>query len=113
MEVNCRIRGFSGADADQSHPTLMSPLDAFWHLANLFAPAWGLAALLAGAIKGLWRREAKSLRWLRLWGWGCAGGSLAVIVSLVVLGRDGRMAGYALLVLGVALPQWYLLSIKR
>ena len=27
----------------------MSPLDAFWHLANLFAPAWGLAALLAAA----------------------------------------------------------------
>jgi len=91
----------------------MSPLDAFWHLANLFAPAWGLAALLALAIKGLWRREAKSLRWLRLWGWGAVGGCAAVVIALLLLGRDGKMAGYALLVLGVALPQWWLLSVKR
>ncbi|PTT76644.1 hypothetical protein DBR42_26610 [Pelomonas sp. HMWF004] len=91
----------------------MSPLDAFWHLANLFAPAWGLAALLALAIKGLWWREAKSLAWRRLWVWGGAGGSLALIAALALLGRDGKMAGYALLVLGVALPQWWLLSIKR
>ncbi|MFG6415519.1 hypothetical protein ACG02S_16610 [Roseateles sp. DC23W] len=91
----------------------MSPLDAFWHIANLFAPAWGLAALLAAAIKVVWRREAKALRWLRLWGWGTAGGVLATLVALVLWGRDGRMAGYALLVLGVALPQWWLLSVKR
>jgi hypothetical protein len=110
MDVNCRIRGFAATDAGQAR---MSPLDAFWHIANLFAPAWGLAALLALAIKGLWRREAKSLRWPRLWAWGAAGGSAAVIVALVLLGRDGKMAGYALLVLGVALPQWWLLSIKR
>jgi hypothetical protein len=53
------------------------------------------------------------LRWLRLWGWGAAGGCAAVILALAVLGRDGKMAGYALLVLGVALPQWWLLSVKR
>lgn len=91
----------------------MSPLDAFWHIANLFAPAWGLAALLALAIKGLWRREARSLAWRRLWVWGTAGGSAAVILSLALLGRDGKMVGYALLILGVALPQWWLLSVKR
>ncbi|RTL34389.1 MAG: hypothetical protein EKK53_26340 [Burkholderiales bacterium] len=91
----------------------MSPLDALWHLANLFAPAWGVAALLALAIKAVWRREAGGLRWLRLWGWGAAGGALAVIASLVLLERDGRMAGYALLLLGVALPQWWLLSVRR
>ena len=91
----------------------MSPLDAFWHIANLFAPAWGLAALLAVAIKLTWWREAKPLRWWRLWGWGAAGGVAAVLISLVVLGRDGRMAGYALLVLGVAVPQWWLMSFRR
>jgi len=91
----------------------MSPLDAFWHITNLFAPAWGLAALLAVAIKGLWRREAKSLGWRKLWAWGAAGGSVAVVISLILFGRDGRMAGYALLVLGVALPGWYLLSFRR
>lgn len=91
----------------------MSPLDAFWHFANLFAPAWGVAALLALAIKGLWRREAQSLSWRRLWAWGTAGGTAAVVISLLLLGRDGKMAGYALLVLGVALPQWWLLCLKR
>ena len=91
----------------------MSPLDAFWHIANLFAPAWGLAALLALAIKGLWRREARPLAWQRLWLWGAAGGTAAVIGSLILLGRDGRMAGYGLLLLGVAVPQWWLLSFRR
>jgi hypothetical protein len=91
----------------------MSPLDAFWHLANLFAPAWGLAALLAGAIKLVWRREAQGQRWTRLWGWGSAGGCLAVVLALMLLGRDGKMAGYGLLLLGVALPQWWLFSFKR
>ncbi|HEV6966579.1 MULTISPECIES: hypothetical protein [Roseateles] len=91
----------------------MSPLDAFWHLANLFAPAWGLAALLALAIKGLWRRETRSLAWRRLWTWGGAGGSLALVAALALLGRDGKMAGYALLLAGVALPQWWLLSFRR
>ncbi|MFN3860720.1 MAG: hypothetical protein ACK4R2_04535 [Roseateles sp.] len=91
----------------------MSPLDAFWHIANLFAPAWGVAALLALAIKALWRRQAGTLRWQRLWGWGAAGGSAAVILALLLLGRDGSMAGYALLLLGIALPQWWLLSVRR
>ncbi|MCE4552959.1 hypothetical protein [Pelomonas cellulosilytica] len=91
----------------------MSPLDAFWHIANLFAPAWGLAALLAVAIKAVWRREAKPLGWRRLWLWGAAGGTAATLMALVLLGRDGRMAGYALLVLGVALPQWAQLSFRR
>ncbi|CAM4057623.1 hypothetical protein [Roseateles saccharophilus] len=91
----------------------MSPIDALWHLANLFAPAWGLAALLALAVKGLWRREARALRWLKLWGWGGTGGTAAIVAALVLLGHDGKMAGYALLVLGVALPQWWLLSFRR
>ena len=91
----------------------MTPLDAFWHVANLFAPAWGLAGLLAAAIKLAWWREARALRWRRLWGWGSAGGAAAVVLSLVLLGRDGKMAGYALLLLGVALPQWFLMSFRR
>jgi len=91
----------------------MSLLDAVWHIANLFAPAWGLAALLGAAVKLVWWREARSLPWLRMWCWGAAGGAAAVLVSLVLLGRDGKMAGYALLMLGVALPQWWLLSFRR
>lgn len=86
----------------------MSPLDAFWHFVNLFAPAWGLAAMLALAMKALWRRDLKAVRWRRLWVWGGIGGSVAIVAALALLGRDGRMAGYALLLLGVSLPQWWL-----
>lgn len=91
----------------------MSPLDAFWHLTNLFAPAWGVAALLAAAVKLVWRRDAAALPWRRLWVWGGLGGSLALIAALAWLGRDGKMLGYGLLLLGISLPQWWLLSFRR
>lgn len=90
----------------------MSPLDALWHIANLFAPAWVVAALLAAAAKLLWRRELKSLSWRRLALWGGLGGSLATVAALVLLGHDGKMLGYGLLLLGISLPQWWL-TIRR
>ena len=88
----------------------MSPLDAFWHVANLFAPAWGVAVLVALAAKLIWRGDLKSVPWRRLALWGAAGGSIAVIASLVLLGRDGRMAGYALMLIGITLPMGWLLA---
>ena len=90
----------------------MSPLDAFWHIANLFAPAWCVAALLAGGVKLVWRRELKSLSWQRLALWGAAGGSLAVVAALVLLGHDGKMLGYGLMLTCISLSQW-LLMIRR
>ena len=87
----------------------MSPLDAFWHVANLFAPAWGVALLVAFAAKLIWRRDLKSLAWHRLALWGAAGGSLAVVTALVLLGHDGRIAGYALMLVGISVPQWWLM----
>jgi hypothetical protein len=88
----------------------MSPLDAFWHVANLFAPAWGVALLVAFAAKLIWRGDLKSVPWRRLAVWGAAGGSIAVIAALVLLGRDGRMAGYALMLVGITLPMGWLLA---
>ncbi len=90
----------------------MSPLDALWHIANLFAPAWGVALIVAGMAKLVWRRELKTLAWRRLALWGAAGGSLALIAALALLGRDGRMSGYALMLVGITLPQWWLMSRK-
>ena len=90
----------------------LSPIDAFWHLSNLFAPAWIVAALMALFIKLLWRREFKTLAWRRLALWGAAGGSLAAIVALALLGHDGKMLGYGLMLVGISLPQW-LLMIRR
>jgi len=88
----------------------MGPIDAFWHIANLFAPAWCVAALLGAAIKFAWRRELKSRSWHQLALWGAAGGSLATIAALVLLGHDGQVLGYALLLAGISLPQWWLMQ---
>ncbi|MDN3921072.1 hypothetical protein [Roseateles violae] len=90
----------------------MSPFDALWHITNLFAPAWCVATLLAGAAKLLWRRELKALSWRRLALWGAAGGSLALLAALALTGHDGKMVGYALMLLGISLPQW-LLMVRR
>ena len=40
--------------------------------------------------------------------WGGVGGSLGLLAALVLLGRDGKMLGYGLMLLVVALPQWAL-----
>ena len=84
----------------------MNPLDAFWHFANFFAPAWFVAALLALLSKLLWRQALRGMTWRRLALWGGIGGSLGLLVALVLLGRDGKMLGYGLMLVGVALPQW-------
>ncbi len=90
----------------------MSPLDALWHFANLLAPAWIAAALMAFGLKQLWRRELKNLSWRRLALWGGIGGCLGIMAALLLLGRDGKVAGYGLMILAIALPQW-LLSLRR
>lgn len=88
--------------------TILSALDLFWHLCNFLAPAWVVAALMAGALKLLWRQEVRHRGWRQLWLWGGLGGSLGLLGALMLLGRDGRMAGYGLMILAIALPQWAL-----
>ena len=80
----------------------MGPLDVAWHLLNLIAPALGLGLLSSTATKLIWRRALAAVAWRRLLlasGGAAAGVTLA---GLVVFGRDGRMATYALMVLAVA-----------
>lgn len=86
----------------------VSPFDALGHLINLLAPAWAVAALLALAIKAIWRRESQALAWRRLALWGGLGGTAAVLGGVAWLAHDGKMLGYGLMILGVVLPQWWL-----
>jgi hypothetical protein len=86
----------------------MGPIDALWHVSNLFAPALGVALILAALVKAVWRGQAGSFR--RLAVWGAAGGSLATLAALALFGRDGTMVGYALLLTGISLPQWWLVT---
>jgi hypothetical protein len=85
----------------------MGPLDAFWHLANLFVPALALGALTAALAKLLWRRELAAVRWCRLAGAAGAAGALVTLAGLVLLGRDGKMATYGAMVVACALTLWW------
>ncbi len=85
----------------------MGPLDALWHLANLFGPALGLALLAPALAKAIYRRELASVRFADL---ALAVGSACALVSLaalLLLGRDGRMLTYAALVVAAALVLWW------
>lgn len=86
----------------------MSALALLNHLANLLAPAWGMAALLAVALtwRGGWNNAAGRRFWRHL-AWLGATGSVVLVAGLVVQGRDGRMGTYAALVLVLgALAAW-------
>jgi hypothetical protein len=85
----------------------MSPIDALWHLLGLFLPALASGALAAAAAKALWRVELSGIRWLRLALWSGGAGSLALLMGLVVFGRDGRMLSYAAMLMAAALALWW------
>lgn len=85
----------------------MGPVDAFWHLSNLFGPALGMALLAPSLAKGLWRQELRAVRWLSLVGWTLGACALVVLAGLVLTGHDGRMSTYAALVLVAAVVLWW------
>ncbi len=85
----------------------VGPIDAFWHLANLFLPSLMLGALSAALAKLLWRRELGRVRWAPLAGAAAAAAALVALAGLIVFGRDGRIATYAAMVLACALALWW------
>jgi hypothetical protein len=85
----------------------VGPLDAFGHLINLVLPALGVAAVSALAAKLVWRSELGAVPFWPLTTAGFLAGLLAVLASLILFGRDGSMAGYALLVTACAISQWW------
>jgi hypothetical protein len=91
----------------------MDPLDAFWHLLNLFAPAVGTALLTTAGAKLLWRRELAGVRWQALALVAVAGGSAVTLAGLVIFGRDGRLATYGAMVLAIALTLWWRGFVRR
>ncbi len=85
----------------------MGPLDALWHLGNLFMPALLLGALSAAASKLVWRRELAGVGWKHLAGPACAVAALLTVTGLLVFGRDGKMVTYGAMVAGCALTLWW------
>ncbi|MEK8053477.1 hypothetical protein AACH10_24685 [Ideonella sp. DXS22W] len=85
----------------------MGPIDAFWHLLNLFGPAIGLGLIAPSLAKLLWRRELAAVPWRVLAQWVSGAGAGVTLAGLAVFGRDGRMATYAALVLATAAALWW------
>ena len=85
----------------------MGPLDAIWHLLNLFVPAAGLGLLAPALAKLLWRRELAGRPWWPLARMACAACAAVTVAGLVLLGRDGKMTTYAGMVVAAAATLWW------
>jgi hypothetical protein len=86
----------------------MTLYDILWHLLNFAAPALGLALLVPVLGRPFYKgRDA----WLPWWGQMLVNflvGVGALSGALWWFGRDGKMMGYAVLVMAVASSQWLL-----
>lgn len=85
----------------------MDPLQALWHVANLFVPALATGAVAAALAKVAWRRELATVAWRRLALPAAAACAVVVLAGLIVFGRDGRMATYAAMVAVCAAVLWW------
>jgi len=95
------------AGSSPTKDTHLGPIDAFWHLLNLFGPAAGLGLITPALAKLLWRGDLKSVAWpglaLRVFA-VCAA---VTVAGLVVFGHDGKIATYAAMVGACALSLWW------
>lgn len=84
--------------------------ELLWQLVWLVMPAWLLALLMVAASRLLWRGAG---RWRLPWGanWAALGlaGCCVLLGGLMLLGEDGQMLTYAVLVVTNATVQWLLL----
>jgi hypothetical protein len=91
----------------------MGPIDAFWHLLNLFGPALGVGAIAAGLAKLLWRRELAGRPWRALAGPAMLAGVAVALAGLVLTGKDGAMSTYGAMVAACALALWWAGFVRR
>jgi hypothetical protein len=87
--------------------TAMGPLDLLNHLLNFMAPAAAVAVLLALSVKVLMRKVAPASSLSAQIAINFVVGVLVLVAGLVVFGRDGKMASYAIMVLACASSQWW------
>ena len=85
----------------------MGFFDALNHLFNFLLPALVLAAIAAALSKGLWRRELAGVRWLALFQAAAVMNLVALVLGLLIQGRDGRMATYGLMLLACTAGLWW------
>ena len=85
----------------------MGPLDAIWHVLNLFGPAIGLALVASSLAKWLWRRELAAVPWPGLVQWVAVACCLVTLGGLTLTGRDGKMLTYLAMVVACAAVLWW------
>lgn len=84
----------------------MDTLSALNHTLNFVAPALFVAAVLS-LLSGFNRQRPLAWRAILVrWGLVASAGSLGLLAGLWAFGADGKLAGYALLVLGCGTSQW-------
>ncbi len=85
----------------------MGPLDVLFHLLNFLAPALVVAVLLAVAsLFSMKKRHVPSVIGSQL-AINFIVGAVVLAGGLVLLGRDGKMSTYLVLVLAMATSQWW------
>ncbi|MEK9804013.1 MAG: hypothetical protein VW475_11475 [Curvibacter sp.] len=82
--------------------------DILYHLLNFVAPAFGVALLLPLLGRPFFRAQNALVPWWAQMLVNFAVGVAALWLALWWLGRDGKMAGYAILLLATASSQWLL-----
>jgi hypothetical protein len=85
----------------------MGPLDALWHLLNFFAPAVGVGVITTALARLVWWRELRRSGFARLALWAVGGCSVGLLAALVIFERDGKMAGYALMLASGSIALWW------
>ncbi len=85
----------------------MGPLDALWHLLNFFAPAVGVGVITTALARLVWWRELRRCGFARLALWTVSGCAVGLLAALVVFERDGKMAGYALMLASGSIALWW------
>lgn len=86
----------------------MGPFNLLIHLLNFAAPAFGLAALMSLFFWITHRNRPKAVKEWTLFAINLVVGLAALTGGLWFFGRDGTMAAYGALVLGVATSQWWI-----
>lgn len=84
----------------------MSALDFLIHLSSFVAPAVFLALVLAAGARLVGRQGAHVLPWYHMASVNALLGILVLALGVVLLGQDGRMGTYAVLVLAMGTCQW-------
>ena len=84
----------------------MNVLQFLFHVLNFVAPAVCVGVLLAGGTALCWRKAQHLLPWYTVVGIHSVLGVLVLALGVVLLGHDGRMATYAVMVVSMATCQW-------